>query len=118
MQSRFFRIAGAFMLAGAPVAAEPPVEIERPPIDGMFRIGGTGIFCVREPCPWRGIMQVGEDGNPEGRPLWSGKAPPVVRADAETQERIDASWRDDGCLLVVGRFEQGELAVHKIVGDC
>ena len=119
MKLRFFLMAGALVLACGQVAAAPlPVEIDRPPVDGTFRIGATGIFCVRAPCPWRGIMQIGADGHPEGRPLWAGKDPPMVKADPETQGRIDASWRESGCLLVRGRFEKGALAVHEIIGDC
>jgi len=110
---------GAALVMSGPGMAEASIGGDEPaPVDGTFRIGSTGIHCVREPCPWRGITRIGEDGHREGWPLWSGSESPVVKADDDTQRRIDASWRDHGCLIVQGRFEKGELAVHRVISEC
>jgi hypothetical protein len=88
------------------------------PADDVLRIGPTGIHCVRAPCPWRGIIRLGADGRPEGRPLWAGdELPAIIGADAD-RRRIATVWRDGGCILVRGRLEQTGLLVRSISGDC
>lgn len=111
-------VIGAALLATGPLAAEPQAATQPPPADELFRIGRTGIHCVRMPCPWRGIVRAGDDSRPAGRPFWTGKDLPALKATPEDEKRIRAAWQDSGCLVVKGRFEKDELAVHRIVGDC
>jgi hypothetical protein len=87
-------------------------------LEGDFRIGPTGIRCVKAPCPWRGIVSLNADGPRARWPIWSGEElPPISGSDAD-RERIANAWRDRACLIVEGRFAEGALAVHRIKGDC
>lgn len=114
-----FPAIGAALLASGAVAAEAPIAgAEPPPVEGVMRVGATGIMCVREPCPRRGLIRVDDEGKAEWRPFWSGDKPPEIRADADTQRRIAEAWDEFGCLMVQGRFEKGELTVDRIIGDC
>jgi hypothetical protein len=87
-------------------------------IEGIFRIGRTGIHCMRKPCPWRGITKVREDGLTEGKPVWTGDELPILESSPADRDRIRSSWRDSGCLLVQGRFEVQRLVVRHVTGDC
>jgi hypothetical protein len=87
-------------------------------IAGMFRIGPTGIYCVKAPCPWRGIVKLDADGKPEGRPLWAGDELPVIEAEAGVRDSIATIWRASGCLIVEGELHGDRFAVARIVGDC
>jgi hypothetical protein len=88
------------------------------PIEGLIRIGRTGIHCLRTPCPWRGIMKIREDGLADGKPVWAGDELPILEASPADRERIRSSWQDSGCLLVEGRLEQRRFAVRHITGGC
>jgi hypothetical protein len=90
----------------------------RQSIDGEFRVGPTGILCVKEPCPRRGITEIGGDGHPKGRPLWSGGDLPEIIGRPEDRKRIATSWQEHGCLIVRGRLEQGKFEVAEIVATC
>jgi hypothetical protein len=73
------------------------------PIEGIFRIGRTGVYCIRKPCPWRGITKIREDGLAEGRPVWAGD----VYNDGDLGHRLDAfiaAYRQEG-----GRCIESEL---------
>jgi hypothetical protein len=84
----------------------------------VLRVGPSRIYCIRTPCPWRGITRLGADGRDDGRPLWAGaELPAVVGAHAD-RRRITAAWRDGGCILVRGRLEETGLRARGIVGDC
>jgi hypothetical protein len=93
-------------------------KISAAPIEGMFRIGRTGVYCIRKPCPWRGITKIREDGLAEGKPVWAGDDLPIIEASPADRDRIRSSWRDSGCLLVQGRFEGQRLVVRHVTSDC
>ena len=88
------------------------------PIEGVFRIGRTGIYCVRKPCPWRGITMMREDGVPERKLVWANDELPIIKASPADRQRIRTSWQDSGCFLVHARFEERKLFVRHVVGDC
>jgi hypothetical protein len=96
----------------------PSLQGSALPIEGVFRIGRTGIYCMRKPCPWRGIMKIREDGLSEGRLIWAGDELPIVEASPADREHIRSSWQDSGCLLVQGRFEERRLVVGHVIGNC
>jgi hypothetical protein len=82
-------------------------------------VGRTRIMCVRQPCPWRGILEATADGVPAARPPhWSGNVlPPLVGKEADAS-RVRKAWEDSGCLLIKGRFLGERLQIHRIVGMC
>jgi hypothetical protein len=48
--------------AGSTGAADPPAG------DELLAVGATGIYCLRAPCPWRGIRAlVGRNPAPDRR---------------------------------------------------
>ncbi|MEO3999711.1 hypothetical protein [Mesorhizobium sp. CAU 1732] len=79
-------------------------------------VGSTGIFCVRAPCPWRGIAD--PDAQDPTRLLWSGDDLPPIHAPDDTTRRIERAWDDHECLLVEGAFDGVTLRVERIVGPC
>ena len=87
-------------------------------IEGIFRIGRTGVYCIRKPCPWLGIMKIREDGLPDGKLVWTGDELPIIEASPADRKRIRSSWQDSGCLLAQGRFEGQRLVVRHVTGDC
>lgn len=102
-------------LAGATWAEPPPAG---PAGESGFRIGSTKIFCIKAPCPWRGVTRLDRDGRPEGRPFWTGdRLPPIAAAPAD-RDRIAKAWRDGACLQVEGRLADETLMVRKISGPC
>ena len=102
----------------APTVANPSAQNGAAPLEGVFRIGRTGIYCMRKPCPWRGITKMREDGVVQGKPVWAGDELPIVEASPADRARIRSSWRDSGCLLVQGQFEERRLVVRHITDDC
>src|ERR671918_423474 len=38
----------------------PSTQDGAAPIEGVFRVGRTGIYCLKKPCPWRGITKIRE----------------------------------------------------------
>jgi hypothetical protein len=100
----------------APTGASP--KSSTAPIEGLFRIGRTSIYCMRKPCPWRGITKIREDGLTDGKPVWAGDELPIIEASPADRERIRSSWQDSGCLLAQGRFEGQRLVVRHVAGDC
>jgi len=104
--------------AGQAGSEDVPGRDARQPIEGAFRVGPTGIYCVREPCPRRGIMEIGEDDRAKGRPLWSGSDLPEIVGRPEDRKHIAASWEKDCCLIVRGRLEEGQFTVAEIVASC
>lgn len=83
-----------------------------------LRIGPTGIYCIKAPCPWRGIVKIGADGRPQGRPLWTGEALPAIHAVSAIRKRIETSWRESGCLRVFGSMRGERLTVRRIDKKC
>lgn len=87
-------------------------------VRGTFRLGPTGIYCVKAPCPWRGIVKVDKGGRPEGKPLWTGRNLPAIVARADVRSRILSTWKASGCLIVEGELDRDRLSVNRIVGGC
>jgi len=99
-------------------------------VAGLFRVGDTGIRCLKQPCPWRGVVPVEDEGAAAGSssPAYAGDAPPVIVAAPAlldpARRRIWGAWASGGCLLVQGRFgRRGTaavpvLSVDRIIGPC
>lgn len=97
---------------------------------GLFRVGDTGVRCLKQPCPWRGVVPVEDESVAAGTvpPAYAGDAPPVIAARAELLEplrrEIWRAWAAGGCLLVHGRFDRRGaaavpvLSVDRIIGPC
>lgn len=79
----------------------------------LMRIGDTGILCVREPCPRRGIIEVHEDGRSHPSvPLWSGTQLPALSGSAAHRHLIEQAWKTpQGSILAYGYFEGGRLVI-------
>lgn len=106
------------VIAAPPIPAANaviPVEVE----NTLLRIGPSGIFCVREPCPWRSIGAINEIGEPIGEgTLFSGNDTPDIIAEAQDRKRVEQAWREFSCLLVQGRLNQQKLYVERVIGEC
>lgn len=84
-----------------------------------FRIGRTGIMCVRPPCPsWGIVAETSLPGERRGWPLWGGDGALPVRGPEAAVRRIAAAWRARACLRVEGRWTNGALDVQRVVGAC
>lgn len=110
-------IAAALVAASAlaaPAAAEPPLP------SGLFRVGGTGIMCVREPCPRIGFVPLdGAGQRKRSWPVYSGGEPPELEGAEADRAAIRAAWSPDGCLIVEGAFTQPRrFSVRRIAGPC
>jgi hypothetical protein len=107
------------MLSALAIAALLSGGLEAsPPRDGTLRIGPTGVYCVRAPCPWRGVTRLDAERRPVGRPLWAGERLPVIVARDADRQRIMEAWRTSGCLVAEGRLEAEQLVVRRVVGPC
>jgi hypothetical protein len=87
-------------------------------IAGTFRLGPTGIYCIKAPCPWRGITKLDAGGKPDGKPLWTDSALPAIEAEVDIRARVAKAWKASLCLVVEGKLEGDRFAVSRIVGDC
>lgn len=97
--------------AAAPAGDAPPLRV--------FRIGFTGVMCVRPPCPSAGVMaETALPGERARWPLWWGEGDPPIDADAAMRAHIRASWRKGECLRVQGRWSGGRLKAQRIIGRC
>ncbi|WP_152613493.1 hypothetical protein [Inquilinus limosus] len=115
-------LAATLPFAGAAGREEAP--------SGLFRVGDTGVRCLKQPCPWRGVVPVDDESVAAGTvpPAYAGDAPPVIAARPELLEQarneIWRAWASGGCLLVHGRFERRGaaavpmLSVDRIIGPC
>lgn len=118
-------VAAAILAATASVAGAAE---EAPP--GLFRVGDTGVRCLKQPCPWRGVVPVDDESVAAGAvpPAYASDAPPVIAARAElfdqVRREIWRAWAAGGCLLVHGRFDRRGaaampvLSVDRIIGPC
>lgn len=97
-----------------------------PAHDGeLLYLGSTGIFCVQEPCPSRGLYPpLAQNALPAGL-LYTGlrgnSPPPPLRASAADQALLEEAWRSHGCLALEGRWESEEgglLTVARVLGEC
>lgn len=107
----------------AAFCAAPLSAIEIVPITGRMAVGSTGIYCVTQPCPWRGIVELENSLRDPLRPLWNGDTLPVLRASAEDAARIEAAWAEGQCLEIEGAFYADiggapVLRVYHILGEC
>lgn len=112
-----FRLAAAAAL----VLAAWPSLADDTRFDGRIRVGGTGIMCVREPCPRIGVMAVAghKSGQRLTRPLYGGGSPPKMTGREADKAAVRAAWLSDGCLVVEGRFSAPDrLDVRRVVGPC
>ena len=114
------------LAATAPLAGAAAQET----LPGLFRVGDTGVRCLKQPCPWRGVVPVDDESVAAGAvpPAYAGDAPPVIAARAElfdqVRREIWRAWAAGGCLLVHGRFDRRGaaampvLAVDRVIGPC
>lgn len=113
-------LAAALVLSASAVSA---LSIEPLPVpaDGeqFWGLGTTGIYCVKAPCPWRGVFRIHPDGTRD-RPL-SGHdlpAPPPLRAGDADRARIEDAFARSGCVVAEGHFDGETLVVLRIAGEC
>ncbi|MGK9170050.1 hypothetical protein KXR53_27295 [Inquilinus limosus] len=117
----------AVLAATAPLAGAAAQE-EAP--SSLFRVGDTGIRCLKQPCPWRGVVPVDDESVAAGTvpPAYAGDAPPAIAAPPDlldqARNEIWRAWASGGCLLVRGRFDRRGataapvLSVDRIIGPC
>jgi len=110
--------AGMSLLAACALPPEPQTAAQPTRAAELFRIGRTNIYCVKAPCPWRGIARAGKDQRPLGPPFWIDADLPALKAAPDDAKRLRAAWDNSGCLVVEGRFEKDELIVQRIIDDC
>jgi hypothetical protein len=83
-----------------------------------LRVGSTGILCYMEPCPWRGIVDVGRPHAGLNRPLWWGNELPPMEGPAADKDRIVEAWDAYECVLVEGDFDGRVLRVNRLLESC
>ena len=81
-------------------------------------VGKTNIFCVKEPCPRRGIAVANSSRRGPADLLWAGQDLPSIDANEDDTGRVMNAWNSDQCLLIEGSMINGRLKVAKIVGAC
>lgn len=86
--------------------------------DGRLAVGKTGIYCMKKPCPWRGIVDLADNTRKPLMPLRSNSDLPRLVASAEDAKRLLDAWPEHGCLAVFGAFDKKTLRVDKILGNC
>lgn len=110
------RLLIAFALAGLyPGTALSAQDLT---IEERLAVGGTGIFCFRQPCPWRAIVHLDDPDGDGFRPLWEGEHLPELVATPQDRARIEAAWDAMECLEIRGMFAHGRLEIDHIVGTC
>jgi hypothetical protein len=99
----------------AAIAATPALG------DAEFRrlqVGSTGIMCVTEPCPWRGITEPPDMRPDPLRPLWSGDALPPVTGSEDDRACVSEAWDEYQCIEIEGSFDGETLHVAEVIGAC
>jgi len=114
-QLRAFVAAGCCLFASSPAmgggsSSGHPGEFTE------LRVGQTDILCYQEPCPRNGVARTDRPAGPSDL-LWSGDVPPPMSGAAGDRMRLLESY-GEGCMLIMGRFEQGVLEVAEILGPC
>ncbi|SMQ61679.1 hypothetical protein SAMN06295905_0555 [Devosia lucknowensis] len=108
----------AFVLASlAVIASVAPAIADGATEETVFLVGRTNIFCVKAPCPWRGIAPAGGAAGPHAL-IWSGDALPEVDGDPADVASISQAWNNGDCLVVRGQFTAEVLTVDAVVGPC
>ena len=103
------------------VAASPASTAEPIPLEGRLGVGKTGINCVKEPCPWRGIVDLDNPSRNPLRPHWHGKQLPATYGQPADVARLQRAWDDGECLEIEGKFgDDGApwIEISKIIGPC
>ncbi|WP_343312667.1 hypothetical protein AAIB41_07395 [Brucella sp. BE17] len=81
-------------------------------------VGKTNIHCMKQPCPWRGIVDLDDTAREPRRLLWSGSDLPALVASETDAKRLRDVWSEHGCLAVAGWFNGQTLRIDKILGNC
>jgi hypothetical protein len=81
-------------------------------------VGKTNIYCVQEPCPWRGIRRADPEAIGPSSLLWSEQTLPALEASDADIHRLEAAWSENKCLVIEGLFIGLTLQVERIVGEC
>jgi hypothetical protein len=111
-------IAVAMSLIAVPAYASDTTLTSEPPAGERLLVGRTNIFCVRAPCPWRGIRrQTDATAGPEGL-LWSEDRLPQLDASPEDAMALTTAWDGSECLAIDGSLSGQKLRVDRIVGAC
>lgn len=105
-----------FCLISLAMAGLTPAAAD--PANGLLRVCKTNIFCVKAPCPWRGIAPAeARDTGPAGL-IWRRTVlPEIVGAPADAR-RIAEAWTRDDCVLIEGRLVRSVLHVERVAGPC
>lgn len=99
----------------------PSLAAEAIPLEGRLGVGNTGINCVKEPCPWRGIVDLDNTSRDPLRPHWHGKHLPATYGQPEDVARLKKAWDDGECLEIEGKFGHDGapwIEIGKIIGPC
>lgn len=121
-----------FLLSQAAVSATaPPEPTVATPDDARpmrIHVGNTGIRCLRQPCPARGVFVPDEQGHAARDQMlyadMDGKAPPPPMIGDKTMlAAITTAWEERSCLAIDGRLVSGEddrpvLRVDRMAGLC
>ena len=100
------------------LAATAPALADGHPAGERLEVGRTNIFCVKAPCPWRGIAHADTRvATPSGL-LWAQDRLPQLDASPQDARRLAEAWADHDCLLIMGRLDEATLAVDEILGPC
>lgn len=118
------RLLQAAIIVGLGTGSATALEII--PIEGRLAIGATGVLCVTEPCPWRGVVELDNKQRGSLRPLWTGSHLPTLRASPADEARIRAGWDNGECLEIEGAFYEDAadlkappvVLVRRIIGAC
>lgn len=100
------------------LATLPAQSADTLTVSETLLVGGTNIYCVQAPCPWRGIARDGEVRSGPAGLLWSGEELPQLEASAADAARLETAWDDGKCLAVQGRWTGSVLEVDRITGAC
>lgn len=102
--------------SGTALAEAMPAPSEGNSLWGM---GATGMQCYHQPCPWRSIFPIHQDGSHD-RPLSSDDMdlPPPLEASDTDRARIEAAFETGGCVIVDGRLDSGTMIVARVLGEC
>lgn len=106
------------LLAAMALLALPAHATDTAPPTERLLVGKTNIFCVRSPCPWRGISRAEDERPSPSRLIWSGDDLPRLDASDEDAERITLAWDANECLAVDGSLKGETLHVERVVGAC
>lgn len=81
-------------------------------------VGKTNIYCVQQPCPWRGIRRADQKATGPSSLLWAEHNLPELDARRADANRLSAAWSDSECLVIEGGFNGVMLQVDRILGAC